>query len=136
VARLPTTLVAVVVVLAALTTACRDDGADTAAFCAAAADSQRFGATFDGLDPTDVDAALVAYESARRTEMELRAVAPDAVRADVDVLVGFFEDLIAGLRTADPASVRRPSVYADLRPRYDQVEAASERITLYVETNC
>ena len=109
---------------------------DPKSFCQAATDTARFSTIFDNLDPTNVDAALTAFQSARQTELELRADAPAAVRADVDVLIDFFDDLIRGLEAANRTNVERPKIYDELRPRFDQVEAASNRIELYVKTNC
>lgn len=126
-------MIVVALVVAGCSTS--DDG-DLEAFCAAASDTERFQTVFDDLDPTDVDAAIAAFEEARATENELRSSAPEAVRADVDVLIRFFDDLIDGLEAADPDSTGRPAVYDELRPRFDQVEAASDRIELYVSTNC
>ena len=109
---------------------------DPGSFCRAATDTTRFSTIFDNLDPTNVDAALASFEAARDTERDLRADAPAAVRPDVDVLIDFFDDLIQGLDTADRTNVERPTIYDELRPRFDQVEAASNRIELYVKTNC
>jgi hypothetical protein len=119
--------------------ACNDDASaegDPEAFCAAADDHQEYDAVFEGLDPNDVTSATATFEEALETERGLRADAPEAVRADIDVLVRFFEDLLEGLESEDPTSPDRPSVYDELRSRFDQVEAASARIENYVAANC
>ena len=115
-----------------------DEGSsgDPEAFCAAAVDAEQYETLFDGMDPTDVEDATLTFEAALEAERELRDVAPGAIRADADILVRFFEDLLAGLETEDPSSPERPSIYEELRPRFDQVEAASTRIERYVATNC
>ena len=82
------------------------------------------------------DGDLAAFCAALDTEEALRADAPDAVRADIDVLVRFFEDLVDGLEQVEPGSDERPAIYDEIRTRFDQVEAASTRIRTYVETNC
>lgn len=121
---------------ALLVAGCSEDDGDLEAFCAAANDTGRFQDIFDGLDPDDVEGARTTFEAALDTERRLRADAPAAVRSDIDVLVGFFEDLVEGLEDADPARDERPPVYDQIRSRFDQVETASARITTYVESNC
>ena len=119
--------------------ACNDDRSaegDPEAFCAAADDHHEYEAVFEDLDPNDITSATATFEVALQTERDLRADAPEAVRADVDILVRFFEDLLEGLEAEDPTSPDRPSVYDELRSRFDQVEAASDRIENYVAANC
>ena len=127
---------AVSLALAALTTACSDDDGDLAAFCAAATDTSQFRGLFDDLEPRDVEGATATFRAALETEEALRADAPDAVRPDIDVLVRFFEDLVEGLEQVEPGSEERPAVYDEVRSRFDQVEAASTRVSTYVEANC
>lgn len=124
--------------LVALAAACSDDEpGDLAAFCAAVADQERFEAVFDDLDPTDVDAARAAFEQARTEQRALRDLAPGAARSDIDVVVSFVDDLLAGLEPGGGVDDQgRPSVYQSLRPRFDEVEAAGDRLRVYVETNC
>jgi len=129
---------AVLVAALALLGGCGDDDpGDVAAFCAAAADQARFETVFDDLDPTDVDAARATFERARTEQAALRDLAPEAARGDVEVVLAFVDDLIAGL---EPDGARddqgRPSVYQSLRPRFDEVEAAGERLRVYVESSC
>ena len=116
--------------------ACSDDGGDQEAFCAAATDRTRFESTFEGLDPADVDEAISMFQEARESEQELRSTAPEAVRADIDVLIKYLDDLVDGLETTDTPDGERPPIYDELQSRSDQVEAASARLRLYVETNC
>lgn len=124
--------------LVVLGAACRgDDGGDLAAFCSAVRDQERFEAVFDELDPTDVEAARAAFEQARAEQEALRELAPSAARGDIDVVIGFVDDLIAGLEPAAEVDEQgRPSVYQSLRPRFDEVEAAGDRLRVYVESNC
>lgn len=137
---MPRSLTALAVAaLALLGTACsEDDGdGDLAAFCDAAADSQRFETVFDDLDPTNVDAARETFRTAREAQVALRDLAPDAARGDIDVVIAFVDDLIAGLQPGrDVDEHGRPSVYQSLRPRFDEVEAAGDRLRVYVESNC
>lgn len=116
---------------------CGDDqSGDVAAFCAAAAD-QHFDAVFEDLDPTDVDSARAAFAEARDAQEALRDVAPGAARGDIDVVIAFVDDLIAGLEPGGEVDDQgRPQVYQALRPRFDEVEAAADRLRVYVETNC
>jgi len=119
--------------------ACGDDGddGDLAAFCDAVAEQERFEAVLDDLDPTDVAAARAAFEQARTEQRALRALAPDAARSDIDVVVSFVDDLLAGLEPGGGIDEQgRPSVYQSLRPRFDEVEAAGDRLRVYVESNC
>lgn len=116
--------------------ACSDDSGDQEAFCAAATDRTRFESTFEGLDPADVDEAITMFRDARESEEELRSTAPEAVRADIDVLIAYLDDLVEGLETTATADGERPPIYDELQSRSDQVEAASARLQLYVETNC
>ncbi|MCO8128939.1 hypothetical protein NHL50_17145 [Acidimicrobiia bacterium EGI L10123] len=135
--RLPATLL--VAALAVVGGACNDDdgGGNLAAFCEAAADTQRFEAVFDDLDPNNVEAARETFRTARDAQEGLRDLAPEAARADVDVVIAFVDDLIAGLQPGrDVDEHGRPSVYQALRPRFDEVEAAGDRLRVYVESNC
>jgi hypothetical protein len=128
-----------VAALALVGSSCRDDdgAGDLAAFCEAAADTKRFEAVFDDLDPTNVDAARETFRTARDAQEALRDLAPDAARGDIDVVIAFVDDLIAGLHPGrDVDEHGRPSVYQSLRPRFDEVEAAGDRLRVYVESNC
>lgn len=124
--------------LTAMLGACSSDegSGDPEAFCAEATEAAQLEELFADLDPTDVDAALATFTEARETEAELRSLAPEAVRSDVDILVDFLDDLIEGLETEVVSDGERPSVYDDLQPRFDQIEAASATLERYVETNC
>ena len=125
---------------AGLLSACSDDdGGDIAAFCTAVADRDRFEAVFDQIDPSDVDGALAAFREASTLQSELREVAPSAVHADLDAVANFIDDLVAGLEDAEPPGLgtpRRPDVYDQLRPRFEEVEAAGDRLESYVAANC
>lgn len=135
--RLPTALL--VATLALVGGACSDDegGGNLAAFCEAAADTQRFETVFDDLDPTNVEAARETFRTARDAQDGLRDLAPEAARADIDVVIAFVDDLVAGLQPGrDVDEHGRPSVYQALRPRFDEVEAAGDRLGIYVESNC
>lgn len=139
--RIRLTASAVAVTLAGLLAAgCGDDGGgsgDLVAFCEAAVDHERFETMFDDLDPADVDGARAAFVEAREAQAQLRAVAPEAARGDIDVVIAFVDDLIEGLELAASTDEQsRPSVYQSLRPRFDEVEAAGDRLDLYVDTNC
>lgn len=134
--RLPLALA--LVALAALGTGCGDDGGgDLAAFCEAAQDTQRFETVFDDLDPTNVEAAEATFRKAREAQAALRDLAPEAARSDIDVVIVFVDDLITGLQPGGAVDDRgRPDVYQSLRPRFDEVEAAGDRLRVYVESNC
>ena len=132
-ARLGGTLLVVAV---ALTAACGDSDGDLEAFCTAANQTDAHQTLFAELEPADVDAALATFREALSAEERLQDDAPDAVRSDIDVLVRFLEDVVDGLESVDPQSEERPAVYDELRPRFDQVEAASARVATYVEANC
>ena len=127
------------IALTATLAACNDEPSaegDPEAFCAAADDTEEHQAIFQGFDPNDVTEASATVEVALQTERDLRADAPEAIRADIDVLVRFLEDLLEGLEAEDPTSPDRPSIYDELRSRSDQVEAATSRIENYVAANC
>lgn len=114
-----------------------DDDGNLAAFCAAAEDTQRFEAVFDDLDPTNVAAAEATFRTARDAQESLRDLAPEAARGDIDVVIAFVDDLIAGLQPGGNVDEQgRPDVYQSLRPRFDEVEAAGDRLRVYVESNC
>ncbi len=116
--------------------ACGDDADPQARFCAAASDTESFEAIFSDFDPADNDAALDAFRTARETEIGLRRDAPDAVRADIDLLVQFLDDLVEGLEDLDTSSTGRPAIYDEISTEFDQIEAASGRIETYVRANC
>jgi hypothetical protein len=114
-----------------------DDGGNVAAFCDTASDTRHFEAVFDDLDPTNAEAAVATFEEARDAQAALRDLAPEAARGDIDVVIAFVDDLIAGLGPdGDVDEHGRPSVYQSLRPRFDEVEAAGDRLRVYVESNC
>lgn len=115
---------------------CGGDGDSQTAFCDAASDTESFEAIFADFDPADTESALEAFREARATEIELRRDAPDAIRADIDLLVQFLDDLVEGLEDLDTTSTGRPSIYDELSTDFDQVEAASGRIETYVKANC
>lgn len=116
--------------------ACSDDQGDTEAFCAAASDRAAFESMFDEFDPSDVGSAITTLRQAQDAQAAITDAAPEAVQADVDILVRFLDDLAAGLESSQLSAGNRPAVFDELRPRFDQVEAASDRIELYVSTNC
>ena len=127
---------AALVVALALTTACGDGDGDLESFCAAANETDAHRALFADLEPADVDAALATFREALAAEERLQEDAPDAIRSDIDVLVRFLEDVVEGLESLGPDAEDRPAVYDELRPRFDQVEAASARVATYVAANC
>lgn len=116
--------------------ACSDDSDDQSAFCDAASDTESFEAIFADFDPTDTDSAIAAFRKARDTEIELRRDAPDAIRADIDLLVQFLDDLVEGLEAVDTTATERPAIYDEISTEFDQIEAASGRIETYVKANC
>lgn len=132
------TVAVLLAVLALGSAGCEDgDDGDLEAFCAAAEDTERFEAVFDDLDPTNVEAAEATFRTARDAQESLRDLAPEAARSDIDVVIAFVDDLIAGLQPGGEVDENgRPSVYQSLRPRFDEVEAAGDRLRVYVESNC
>lgn len=116
--------------------ACGDNGDDRSAFCRRATDTDSFATTFAGFDPDDVEAARETLTEARDVEIRLRRDAPEAIRADLDLLVQFFDDLVEGLENVDPDAEERPVIYDEVATRIDEIESASERIETYVEANC
>lgn len=121
----------------AMLVACSDDGGgdDLAAFCATSADTGALAQRFATLDPRDVPTALATFTDALDAERRLADLAPEAIAADVEVLVEFLEDLVAGLDATDPEAPT-PAIYEDLAPRSEAVTAASGRIEGFVEANC
>ncbi len=115
---------------------CGGDSDGQSAFCDAASDTESFEAIFADFDPNDTESALEAFREARDTEIELRRDAPDAIRADIDLLVQFLDDLVEGLEAVDTTSTDRPTIYDEISTDFDQIEAASSRIETYVTANC
>lgn len=132
-ARTVTTAVALV---STLLLGCGGDDDPQTAFCDAASDTESFEAIFEDFDPADVPSAVEAFRTARDTEIALRRDAPEAVRADIDLLVQFLDDLVDGLEAIDPETTTRPAIYDEISTDFDRVEAASERIETYVTANC
>ncbi len=128
-------LVGLALVVAPLA-ACGDDSDDQSAFCDAASDTESFEAIFADFDPTDTESAIAAFRKARDTEIDLRRDAPDAIRADIDLLVQFLDDLVEGLEAVDTTATERPAIYDEISTEFDQIEAASGRIETYVKANC
>lgn len=112
------------------------DGSDLEAFCARAADTAAFETAFTDLDPTEADEAITIFVAAREAQRELRRDAPERVRRDLDVLIAFVDDLVTRLETLEPGSGDPRTVYQDLGPRFDAVESASDRLTLFTQVNC
>ena len=121
------------VALTAATTvsACSDD----ADFCSLATD-QQVADTLTEFNPDDIPGTLITLRDARDQEATLRDAAPDAIRADIDLLVSYLDDLIDGLEDVDPNSEDRPQIFDELRPRNESINAASARIETYVIANC
>ena len=135
--RFPLALVVGLLVVAGPGCGDDDEGGNLAAFCEAAQDTQRFETVFDDLDPTNVEAAEATFRTARDAQAALRDLAPEAARADIEVVIVFVDDLIAGLQPGGAVDDQgRPNVYQSLRPRFDEVEAAGDRLRVYVESNC
>ena len=128
-------LVGLALVFGALT-ACGGDSDGQSAFCDAASDTESFEAIFADFDPADTESAIAAFRKARDTEIELRRDAPDAIRADIDLLVQFLDDLVEGLEAVDTTATERPAIYDEISTDFDQIEAASGRIETYVKANC
>lgn len=127
---------ALVVALTALSLTGVSACSDEASFCDLATDPATVGDTLSGLNPDDVPGTLAAVREARDVEATLRSRAPGSIRADIDLLVAYLDDLIDGLEAADPTSDERPAIYDQLRPRSEAVSAASARIESYVVANC
>ncbi len=135
--RLPAALAVTALAVVGASCGDGDGGGNLAAFCEAAQDTQRFETVFDDLDPTNVEAAEATFRTARDAQAALRDLAPEAARGDIDVVIVFVDDLIAGLQPGGAVDDRgRPNVYQSLRPRFDEVEAAGDRLRVYVESNC
>lgn len=127
---------AVAITAVALGACGNGDDDPQAAFCNAASDTESFEAIFDDFDPADVPSAIDAFREARDTEIDLRRDAPEAVRADIDLLVQFLDDLVDGLEAIEPDTTTRPAIYEEISTDFDRIEAASERIETYVTANC
>lgn len=125
-----------IALVAAPLAGCSGDADDQSAFCRAASDTASFEAIFADFDPTDTESAIAAFRAARDTEIDLRRDAPDAIRADIDLLVQFLDDLVEGLEAVDTTATERPAIYDEISQEVDQIEAASGRIETYVKANC
>lgn len=142
--RAAPTLVAVVALAGAAAGCNTDDAGDLEAFCEAV-DLETVRPAF-ALDPVevDVDAALAQFRAAAVSERRLRSLAPPEARDDLDVLIEFVDDLVAGLEahqvspptTGDSGRVPAPVVFDELQPRFADVEAAGTRLSDYVTTHC
>ena len=122
--------------LALVVIGCGDDRSADEAFCDDASDTGRFEEIFADFDPTDTESAIAAFRRARDTEIDLRRDAPEAIRADIDLLVQFLDDLVEGLEAVDTSADERPAIYDEISQEVDQIEAASGRIETYVKANC
>lgn len=128
---------ATVLAVATLVGACGGgDGTDLEAFCARAADTGAFEAAFADLDPTQIDETVETFTAAREAQRELRGDAPARVRRDLDVLIGFVDDLVERLEAVDRERGDARAVYEDLASRFDAVESASDRLALFVRVEC
>lgn len=128
---------ATVLAVATLVGACGGgDGTDLEAFCARAADTGAFEAAFADLDPTQIDETVETFTAAREAQRELRGDAPAQVRRDLDVLIGFVDDLVERLEAVDRERGDARAVYEDLASRFDAVESASDRLALFVRVEC
>ncbi len=116
-----------------------DEDGDVGAFCDLVDDASAE-QVFEAVDPDDLEGTLAAVRSALALEDRLAEVAPPAARADVEVLRAYLGDLADGLAeaAADPTRPpdERPAVYDRLRSRVDEVEAAGDRLDLFVSTSC
>lgn len=128
-------LVSAAIACAALATSCRDDSPSREAFCAAAKEARSDTSVFADFDPENADAAIIDLEAALAVQRSLREKAPKAVRSDLDVIIDFVDDLIAGLSAGD-AGVGRPEIYEQLLPRHGEVAEASARLERYLDEAC
>ena len=123
----------VAISLAALT-ACSGGGGSAGSLCQAVGQIDGVGATFQGFDPTDREAALDQLRPARVTLGNLLDKAPREVRADIQVEVDYLQALIDSLQAAkpgDPAdAVQRVQAVTDAHPKVAQAAAALQTFTI------
>lgn len=130
-----TAVVVVTVAACGALGACSDDSPSREAFCAAAIEARSDTALFADFDPENPDAAIIDLNAALVVQRSLREKAPKAVRSDLDVVIDFVDDLVAGLSAGD-AGVGRPEIYEQLLPRHGEVTEAAARLERYLDEAC
>ena len=122
-----TRALAAALLVAALTSACRDEGS-AAALCEELVRTEGISSTFQDFDPTDPETALDQLRTARVTLGNLHEDAPDEVRDDLEVEIDYVQALIEALEQVAPGdsteSALRIGAVTDAHP--DVEEAAAE----------
>jgi hypothetical protein len=110
-----------------------DDEAD--AFCDRATEVEEAGTALQGLNPQDVEGAKSALADANAKVQEAAAAAPDEIRADVDRVASFIDDLSNQLQ-----DVQQPQdflqIAEDLQANVQELQEASDNVDAYIQDNC
>jgi len=122
--------VALLVVVAAVTGACREEGGDRELFCA---QLRRVPVITERDDLTVPDTATATKQLV--TELRrLQEAAPIEIRGDVSVLVGVAADLEVALSDGDEASVE--AAKQRVAKSTEAWKAASDNVVIYASATC
>lgn len=128
---------AVALLCATALAACRSDKGSIEELCTAVRADRSTVAVFSGFDPSNTERALEQLRAARVTLGELRDVAPDEVRDDLDVEIAYVQALVdglAGLEGADPAQA--VEVVRQVTEDHPEVADAAGELASFSEEHC
>lgn len=128
--------VAATLVVAALLSACRDEGS-AAALCEELANTEGISSTFQDFDPTDPEAALDQLRTARVTLGNLHQDAPDEVRDDLEVEIDYVQALVDALEQVPPGDASEAALRVQaVTDAHPDVEEAAAQLAAYAEEEC
>lgn len=105
-------------------------------FCNLARDGDLVDDVASRIDPVDVERTRAAFDDMASHQRELLEVAPEELRADLERVVAFTEEVVAGLSAVSPLDRGRPAVFDRLQPEYPAVAEASTRLAAWVDAEC
>ncbi len=120
-------------VLAVALTACGGGGASKASFCAAAANAVGKSALL-GNALSDADTKALAEADALFKSMQRNA--PSEIKADMNLLARYFDNLVAGFKAAGNDPVKKAAVLAPLLVEQTAIEQAGNHVRDYAKQQC
>ena len=117
--------------------ACGGDKGSIDELCTALRADRSTSTVFSGFDPTDTERALEQLREARVTLGGLRDVAPDQVRDELDIEIGYVQALIdglVGLDGSDPAQA--VEIVRQVTDDHPKVAAAAASLASFSQEHC
>lgn len=136
-ARRAASAVVAITAVATAATACSDDSGSVEAFCATARDfaTDNPATVFDRYDPGDPASAVALLDEAETRLRRWAGDAPGEIDDDVETIADAAAALADAFDEPDPGQLPEERTAA-LAEQFEEVEAASSRVTSYVREQC